>query len=483
MLQAMFIDLALVLAIFIIGFLLAALILKSDHWIMLLGLAFPLGAGLLTWFIFVLSWLGVPLSSGLIIGVISGCLMILLSLRHSRMFIRGLGSQLSHPRDKNELKKWITQNYGLLAVFGLFLIASGFAIGKSYSAWDATAIWSIKGYGIAYEGTVFAGDVWGAHRLFYPLNIPILISFFRLLSGDLLPGSKIVFPIFYLSTLLVSYAFWRRRGLRSLYANIGIVLLATIPDIFFHATIGYANLPMACYLVLGMLFGIDGVYQNNSNDQLMSGLLLGFAGWTRVEGILFDLAVILVILILYWFTKRGKVRWLIWLLPVSFIIGIWMVFYRLYGADISPAMRSLGDEMQSISQFDLGLDRIYTIVRYVLKIPINRLKWGYLFLVCPILILFNWRKLSPKVDPSGLALLLAMFGTGLAACLLFYVGSTSNPSGLAGWMVRSFPRAFFPTPLLTGILTTLLVGSPKVALHGMNKRGFEKIEADLSGRR
>jgi len=30
-------------------------------------------------------------------------------------------------------------------------------------ALDAAAIWAAKGYGIALEGTIFAGSSWGAH--------------------------------------------------------------------------------------------------------------------------------------------------------------------------------------------------------------------------------------------------------------------------------------------------------------------------------
>jgi hypothetical protein len=468
MLLAVLLDLLLLGSITIIGLSIAALILNSDNRLMLLGLAFPLGAGLLTWFIFLLSWAGVPLSRVLIIGILSGCLIVVASLPQSRRMLRKVFGEFLLIMNKDEKKEWISHNYGLIMVIGLFIIACGFAVGKAYSAWDATAIWSIKGYGIAYEGSIFAGDVWGAHRLFYPLNIPILISTFRLLSGDLLPGSKLVFPIFYLSTLLIIFAFWRRCGVKSIYANFGIVLLATIPDIFKHATIGYANLPMTCYLILGALLGLDGVFQDKHNEQVMSGMLLGLAGWTRVEGVLYDLVVVLAIFVIYWISKRGKFRFFRLIIPSLLIIGIWMIFYKLYGAETSPAMRSLGSEMESITQFSLGIERIITIGRYVLKIPIDRLKWGYLFLITPLIIIINWRELHPKKDPVGLALVLSIIGTGIAACLLFYVGSVDDASGLSGWLLRSFPRAFFSTPLLAGILAILLVGtrnSPKAHKH------------------
>ena len=61
---------------------------------------------------------------------------------------------------------------------------------------DSIQIWGAKGYGIAITGSIKDVTDWETNTLAYPLHVPVLVAFFRLLSGDLLPSSKLIFSGF-----------------------------------------------------------------------------------------------------------------------------------------------------------------------------------------------------------------------------------------------------------------------------------------------
>jgi hypothetical protein len=68
----------------------------------------------------------------------------------------GRGGQ--HRRNWREWPVWIS-----LAVFSvLTLLAAILAIGRAHSSYDAVAMWIVKGYSIAHEGSIFGAQVWGA---------------------------------------------------------------------------------------------------------------------------------------------------------------------------------------------------------------------------------------------------------------------------------------------------------------------------------
>ncbi len=181
--SALSIDLLIIIGVFIFGWSLLRSIWDGWDWFEVLAFSFPLGAGLITWCIFLVSWVGIPYTSETLIALY----VILLVFSMGMMIIRkrrftGRNRAASTGiMDPNEDRNKNILILGIVAV--LTIVAAIFALGRSYSTWDAIAIWGIKGYGIAQEATIFGGREWGAHGLNYPLNLPLQISFFRLFEG------------------------------------------------------------------------------------------------------------------------------------------------------------------------------------------------------------------------------------------------------------------------------------------------------------
>ena len=321
MLADLLFDGSLLLLLVALGALIAWIILLDGDLPILVMLAFPLGAGIFTLVLFLASWIGVPIRPLTVYGLLLLLLGVAGLIAHKQ--------QLSLPRrlihmDDGPMQGSTAHRMPYVIAAGWLILSMILSIGRAYSTWDAAAIWSVKGYGIASEGTIFAGATWGAHGLSYPLNIPLLIAAFDVLGGDLLPGSKLIFPLFYGSLLLGCIALWRKHGVPHFFLTLGTLLIASVPVIFEHSTMGYANLPFSTYLLLACIMTIEGNVQSDRGLQLMGGVLFGLAAWTRPEGVFLVPLLMLTVVLFTWASQRRMPRLIPWLLPVVLITGLWI---------------------------------------------------------------------------------------------------------------------------------------------------------------
>jgi hypothetical protein len=424
------------------------------------AVAFPLGAGLFTFVVFVTSWMGVPIVP-FSLATTYLILVVLPIVTRCRMagppFIVAARPTVGEP-------KKMRLSVALWLVVGLLVVVSAvISVGRSHTPFDGPAIWASKGYGIAKETTIFAADVWGAHGLGYPLNIPLTISVFQLADGDALPGSKLVFPVYYLSLLVGAAGFWRRLNARDLWILAGVLVLGTIPELFRHSTYTYVNLPASAYLALGTIWAVTGLTHGRRGDMLLAGLLLGLACWTRVEGVLFALAILAAVAGARWYLRGPHPFPILWLLgPVVAIGGTWLAFYRLHGLEASQAGGSMAALVAGWREGNLRLHSLRLILGYFRRELLDVETWGLLFPMAAAVIIANARKLIDRSVPEAFPLALASLGTGLATATLFYVGSYQGGQ-LVGWLTRGFPRAFFPTAILLVILAVVLSAARQVA--------------------
>jgi hypothetical protein len=337
---------------------------------------------------------------------------------------------------------------GIISISALVI-----SVGRSYSVWDAVAFWSIKAYGMALENSLFSAVNWGGHGLTYPLNIPILISIFRMSSGDILPGSKLIFPFYYFSILLGSYRFWNKIGVRSARSRIGILFLASIPIIFEFATVGYSNLPVGCFLALGVLWGIEGIYFARSDFQLVSGTLLGLAAWTRPEGIAYSLIGLIVLILISAVSKKGRVYFNSFVLPVLLIGGSWIIFYSLHGGGGSQAMGGVGAALTSVMNGEFNLSAIISIGKFSIKNLFTIGVWGLLYPISVVLVVVGIWPRRAKSNIFFWACFFSSISFGVVTAMLFYVGQFQlGQEFLQGWLSRGFARAMIPSGLLLSVM-------------------------------
>ena len=416
------------------------------------ALGFPLGASGFAALLFLLSVSGVRIVQATVLFLLVG--WVVLPLWVSRA---GRISRAEAKQDARARATTLSPIYLVLILAGIGLALSGvfLAIGRSYSTWDAIAIWSVKGYGIALEGSVFAAREWGAHGLAYPLNIPLQIAVFRILEGDHLPASKLIFVAYYASLVIGAFAFWRRYDRGGVAPYLGALFLATTPVVFEHATDGYANLPFATCLVLGALEAVQGMRDSDTRSLFASGLLFGAGVWTRPEGILVALSVYLAL----WIVRPGsfagwKAR-VIWWAPFVLSTAIWLVFAQAAGAG-GPAEMAPRMALAEIRSGEFHLDAFYWIARHLGREAMAPNSWGLAIPVCLSLILLHAHKLRSGTGLDARTILIASLAAGIATAVAYY--GLSFLGDLRAWLGTGVTRMFLSagTLAMIGAITLAL---------------------------
>jgi hypothetical protein len=455
-------DLTLLAAILGTGGLAARALLGRWDAIRLASLALPLGAGAVTFLAFLASWLGIRLELSTVAILLAG----IGGISGVAIWKLGRETEIHSAENRSPATGADSSNPWLLGILvALAFVAVGaniyLSIARSYSLWDSIAIWSVKGYGIALEGSIFAAREWGGHGLAYPLNIPILISLFRLAGGDVLPTSKAVFPLFYASLLVGVFGFLRAQGMRREVAGLGALALASIPVLFTESTTGYTNAALTVYLLLGTLSLLEGARTSSRRDYLLGGSLLGLACWTRVEGGLYVGAILVSGMAALAIFGRVRLRWGWTLLPLAIVLVPWLVFYRLYGAASSQAIGALSAALEAVrhGQFHLGALRL--VLREVALSWVDWKAWGLSWLLAGLLVILGYHDILRAERARFLASMAVFFAVVSVTVLLFYVGSFGT-GDLRGWLGRSFERELLPAPVffLTGALLLLAGNSP-----------------------
>ncbi len=436
------VDAALLAGLWLLGILAARLLMPRSDFFERLSLGYGLGLGLYTWLLFLLSWVGMPLT----VPTISVLFLLLAGLLFAapRVFRRG-GHPFRNPPAggvRSADRSWDLAGWVLLG--GLGLVLAYISVGLSYYPWDAMAIWSVKGYGIGLEHSIQGALQWGAKGIGYPLNIPISINIFYLFDQDLLPGSKLLFPGFLVAMLAGLRIYLGRRGLPAWLAWCAAFAIGTIPLLLQYSLTGYANGPFAYYYVLGVLWiglGLDG---DDLPRVITGAVLLALSIWTRLEGLQFWLIAVLG-LALVWRTKMvSKKALLSIVLPALAVGGSWSLFGRL-GEASTPETAVLGDALKRLLHGEFHPEAFYQIVRFTGYLVIRTKVYGILVptaIGLALLLVAALRRL--RKDILSLSVLVAGLLTGAGVVFMYYLTSYSR-EGLEWWLGTGYDRMLFGT--------------------------------------
>ena len=453
-------DAAIVIALIVLG--VSLLLPVRTKWSLpeLLSLAFPTGAGLFTFLMFLLSWMNIqlnPNSVGLLYAALAVILFLIIKSR-----VKKIRHSIDWPNLSEETRPSRFSLILLIALFCVCGLSVAFSVGLSYRLTDPVQIWSVKGYGISHMGSILGAKIWGVHNLAYPLNIPLQVSIFHLMNGDVLPGSKLIYPLFSFSLYAALYAFLRQKQVNQEESLLGVLLVATVPIFFFHSVSGFANLPYTFYLVAGILWVYKGVSESIASDQLIGSLLLGLAAWTRPEGIVFCVGTLVILWLSKFVVKMGRYNYAALILPLAFIAIPWFVFSftgsYMEGSNLDQAVNVYSTELFR-GNIDLsGLVTLVSVFSRVMFVPsITATTWGMFFPIVLILLFTSLKKYRPINNPGGFILVLQTIFVAITTVGIFYIRSYSK-GGYASFIERSFPRAFLPAAILFAFLGLSALG-------------------------
>lgn len=412
----------------------------------LLGL--PLGMGWLTFTVFLLGWMGIAITSATFLSSLTALTVAFaIGLR-----LRGLSLLALFDRKLLDIlqaeRPWRQPAFLLAAGLVGLLILSVFviSIGRSYSTYDGIANWGLKGYAIAEFDTVFAGADWGGHGLSYPQNIHLVTAFFRTLTGDQVPISKVIHPIFYAMLPLGTLYFLWSAGLRMEWAITAAAVTAGLPFLYFHATLGYANVIFSGYVVLAVLTTIEGLRGAGWDHLLLGGTLMGMAAWTRPEGIYIGGGLLLILVVMEWLRMRRPRKTLTLLAPFLLIAITWQSFGGQYQAQDQIGKVWAGF-LSILSSGSIPTELVARLQSYAVRELGQPSNWGLAWLaIIPAFLLTIWRPplredvRNRMLWGSAIGLLLLLMGMLTVAIL-----TTTDFAGFLDW---SFNRAVIPAMVL-----------------------------------
>ena len=443
------IDITIFVSLWILGLLIVRALIPDSSLAEQLALGYGCGIGSLTWLLFLASWAGIPINAQMILIIYSLLVVIaIVENRHTNWPIQ-INSSTRRATALNVV------GWAIFVSFCLFLFI--ISIGLSYSMWDAMAIWSVKGYGIGSNHTIFAADLWGAKGLAYPLNLPLAISVFYTFSSDLLPGSKLIFTGFFVAMLIGLRVLFNQQRLPDWFAWCSVFLIGTIPILVQYSLLGYANIPFAYYYVIGVTWIGFGLTNQDSNRMLIGSILLAFSIWTRVEGLEFWIIAITGLVILWQRSMINRKIILTIACPALIIGGSWIVFGQLFHAETGET-DLLKDSLSRILHGEIYPIAAYRILRFTGYLFIKTQVYG---IIAPALISLAFISLIliPNIRKEKLAITLFFSGviTFLGVMFMYYLTSYDQNNDLIYWLGTGYDRMLFGSVILLTTSSILIL--------------------------
>lgn len=440
-----------------LGFFLASRLLPARDRLLRLALALPLGVGTVTWLWFVLAWMGMPVDRLSFAVAFGGVLLAAGLLRSPRDSVACEPGALERRGTSRSAERSFLVRLPVLAGVGwagaLFAAALVVSYARSYSTFDGIVNWGLKGYAIATFGSISAVSQWGGHGASYPLNIPLAVAAFHVLDGDLMAGSKLLFPVFGFSMAVGIFWYLRKVGLDLGLGLLWTLLVVSVPVGFWYATTAFANTPFAAYLVLGALLLLEGLRLNDRRIAWTATLLLSLAMWTRPEGLAYALVLLLATFISFRRVRPWRVLSVRHLVPLALVPSLWLAFslQSLAGDEIGGTANRI---VQEVTAGRFHTDNVLFVIRYALGRLTDVAVWGCIAVaVVAALVLSRarkgWARLPVGLGPATLAALLFPLG-------MLYLASFDKPD-LRLFLDVSFDRAFLPAAalLVTAAATSL----------------------------
>ncbi|NTW37592.1 MAG: hypothetical protein HGB17_16070 [Syntrophobacteraceae bacterium] len=234
----------------------------------------------------------------------------------------------------------------------------------------------------------------------------------------------------------------------------GILLVASVPVIATHATMGYNNLQFSLYLVMGILWMLEGVQNRSAHPQLLGSLLLGLAVWTRPEGFAMAGAAGVGLWAADWATRHRGLRPAAAAFPALALAVPWTVFRILHPVGTVEAFRDIPLALEGLLGGDIRWGAMWTIVRYVGGQVLRYRDWGVTLLLVAMFLLWRLRPRHLRADVVKAGLFISSLAMGAVVFFAHYMAAYSSygEGFVYDWLALEFTRVFMPV----GIALTLL---------------------------
>lgn len=333
-------------------------------------------------------------------------------------------------------------------------------LSKPHGDWDAWAIWNLRARFLVRAGEfwrdAFSNQLAWTHPD-YPLLIPGIVALIWTLahSESMLAAAAVAFLFtFGLAGLFIATLGVLRGKTQAFIA--GIVLLCGVSLIVTGAN-QYADVPVSFFVLatLGLLC-LQERYPEDLRFTILAGLTAGFAAWTKNEGVLFLVALIVA---KAWAMVRygNRTRLIPQFLRLATGLAAPLAVILFFKLRFAPANDLLSRKPGQIMAHLTDISRWITVLEAYIVQPFRIGTFRIGSILAPIVLLLGlyWYLLRFKVDSRdrpALATILGTLAITLAGEFAIYVALPGDPS----WQINtSFERLLlhlWPSGLLAFFL-------------------------------
>jgi hypothetical protein len=340
---------------------------------------------------------------------------------------------------RNDMKKTFLEKFfaGVIAFEVLYVFFR--ALIKPMESYDSIAIYALKAK-IFYLNKMIPPDFFKnfgslVPHIEYPLLIPLAEAQFYTFLGsldDLLV--KMIFPLYYVALLAISYSV-SKRFLNRRAALFFTFLLATIPQVTDFATNGYADMPFAFYCSVSFFYLYLWLKDKRGAVLCLSLIFSLFAMWTKAEGLLF--AVINAVVVIACMVKERDVRFLGVIYAVISLSAViaYVLLWRAMGLAVNDDFT--GTQISMASKIITGFKRIPAIL-YEYQIQFfGPKKWNMIWILFITGFILGFKRIFSKdIFPVTLAVILVFAGYSVVYML------SQAPQGFGWHLSTSGSRLF-----------------------------------------
>lgn len=316
-------------------------------------LGYGAGTAVVTFWMFILGWLGVPFSvpgaSMLPVVVIAVCLLF---------FRAG-----NRPAEKSPSQSITPFRVAVAILLAAWVIAkAAFVFHESFNrpiySWDAWANWSAGAKIFFYSKGMLLDDpefFFGkGYRPFlgHPVHTVLLQVWHSLWLGEFHEVYAKSWSFFYYASLLGLFFTAIRREFSWYPALVALFFLSTMPLLTYHGQDAYADLPLAYFAFSAVYCFWRYTGEREMKYLVLSGLLAGFSVFIKNEGAFFALALMLSLLV-FEKAEKGRLWRALGIFAVAAVLaaGFWLVFKTTNGLGFGHTGPSSGFQWLSDPKF------------------------------------------------------------------------------------------------------------------------------------
>lgn len=295
-----------------------------------IGLAFPVGVGVITLIMAIMDLCHIPLTGNALITadlIVAAALVAGLALRKNKVM-----EALKRPIDINSFNfVWL-----LLFVFAAWVEYANFQKCVFFPTYDrdSLAAFDTLGFVAAKEHTyggmsIFTGDYMpgihapGSPIAYFPL-VQLAYAYVYALGAE---TSKAIPALIYLSFLVAFYAVLARTTSRTA-AMAATLFVVLTPEMTSFSSLSGTNVMNAVYASLGIIYILRWLQDDKNDCLLLGSLLLAINVWCRAEGVVFILVAVL--LAAYKAFRKRMWKQSLPILLAFVPVILWQVYTRVF---------------------------------------------------------------------------------------------------------------------------------------------------------